>query len=363
MTKLAVAENRPMTNSTDALPESPTNLSRQSLKYLVKRAAREFTKDECTDLAAALTYYSILSVFPALIALLSVIGLVGQSEEQTVEAITDVLTDLGAESLVSSLEPTLMSLASAGGTASVTFAVGLVLALWSASGYVGSFGRAMNRIYEVREGRPIWKLRPWLLLVTVVTIVLAAAICLALVLTGSVAGAIGEALGVGETAVQVWDIAKWPFLLLAVITLVSILYYATPNVRQPSFKWISPGAILAVLVWLVASAGFGFYVSTFGSYEKSYGALAGIIVFLLWLWLTNLALLLGAELNAEVARVRQLQAGIRAEQTLQLEPRDTRNIEKSGEQLDAVVEQGRELRRSHSKSRDTDHNEEPTDAD
>jgi membrane protein len=256
-----------------------------------------------------------------------------------------------------------MSLASAGGTASVTFAVGLVLALWSASGYVGSFGRAMNRIYEVREGRPIWKLRPWLLLVTVVTIVLAAAICLALVLTGSVAGAIGEALGVGETAVMVWDLAKWPFLLLAVITLISILYYATPNVRQPSFKWISPGAVLAVLVWLVASAGFGFYVSTFGSYEKSYGALAGIIVFLLWLWLTNLALLLGAELNAEVARVRQLQAGIRAEQTLQLEPRDTRNIEKSGEQLDAVVEQGRELRRSHSKRRNTDHDEEPTDAD
>jgi membrane protein len=333
------------------LAESPTDLTGRSWRYLLRRAVSEFSKDECTDLAAALTYYAILALFPGLIALLALVGLGGQQQSRdTVEAIMDVLSDLGAGSLIEDLDPTLVSLANASGTAGIAFASGLALALWSASGYVGSFGRAMNRVYEIKEGRPIWKLRPWLLLVTFLTVMLAALVCLALVLTGPVALAVGDAAGIGSSSVTIWNIAKWPFLLLAVITLVSVLYYATPNVRQPPFRWISPGAVLAVLAWLLASAGFGFYVSNFGSYNKSYGALAGVVVFLLWLWLTNLALLLGAELNVEVERARELQAGLPAERKIQLEPRDVRNIERSSDKLDEVVSEGRELRRAHSKS-------------
>lgn len=333
------------------LAESPTDLTGRSWRYLLRRAVSEFSKDECTDLAAALTYYAILALFPGLIALLALVGLGGQQQSRdTVEAIMDVLSDLGVGSLVEDLEPTLVSLANASGTAGIAFVSGLALALWSASGYVGSFGRAMNRVYEIKEGRPIWKLRPWLLLVTFLTVMLAALVCLALVLTGPVALAVGDAAGIGSSSVTIWNLAKWPFLLLAVITLVSVLYYATPNVRQPPFRWISPGAVLAVLVWLLASAGFGFYVSNFGSYNKSYGALAGVVVFLLWLWLTNLALLLGAELNVEVERARELQAGLPAEHKIQLEPRDLRNIEKSADRLDEVVAEGRELRRAHSNS-------------
>ena len=187
----------------------------------------------------------------------------------------------------------------------------------------------MNRIYEIDEGRPIWKLRPAMLLLTVVLVVLAAAVLLALVLTGPVAESVGDAIGLGSTAVLVWQIAKWPVLLAVVILIVALLYYATPNVKQPKFRWVSVGAVLAIVVWILVSAAFGFYVANFSSYDKTYGALGGVIVFLLWLWLTNLALLFGAELDAELERGRELQSGLAAEETLQLPPRDTRNIEKN----------------------------------
>ena len=221
---------------------------------------------------------------------------------------------------------------------------GLAGAVWSASGYVGAFGRAMNKIYEVDEGRPFWKLRPLNLAITVVTVLLAAVVLLGLVVTGPFAEELGDTLGLGDTTVTVWNIVKWPIMLLVVVFVVAVLYYATPNVKQPKFRWISVGAGLAIVVWILASAAFGLYVANFGSYNKTYGSLAGVIILLLWIWLTNLALLFGAEVDAEIERSRQLQAGIEAEESIQLPPRDTRRSEKEAAKLEAQIDQGRQLR-------------------
>ena len=324
-------------------PDSPTDLTKPSWMYVARKTAREFSDDQCTDLAAALTYYAVLALFPAAIALLSLVGLVGQGQK-TVETLLDVLRDVGAGSAAATLAPTLESLAAAEQAAGLAFVVGLAGALWSASGYVGSFGRAMNRIYEIREGRPFWKLRPWMILVTLVALLLVAAVALALVLTGPAAEAVGNVVGLGSTAVLVWNVAKWPVILLSVVLVVAILYYATPNVQQPRFRWVSVGAVLAIVVWIVASAAFGFYVSAFSSYNKTYGALAGVVVFLLWLWITNLALLFGAELDAELERGRELQAGLPAEEVIQLPARDTRNIEKAERKEREDIERGKEIR-------------------
>ena len=326
-------------------PDSPTDLSKRSWFYVLRKTAREFSKDQCTDLAAALTYYAVLAIFPAAIALMSLVGLVGQGTE-SVDTVLQILRDVGAGSVADTLEPTLTELSESSG-AGLALVLGLAGALWSASGYVGAFGRAMNRMYEIREGRPIWKLRPAMLLLTLVVVVLAAATLLGLVVSGPVAQAIGDAIGLGSTAVTVWDIAKWPVILGVVVLIVALLYWGTPNVRQPKFRWISVGATLAIVVWAVASALFGLYVATFSSYDSTYGSLAGGIVFLLWLWITNLALLFGAELDSELERGRELEAGIAAEETIQLEPRDTRNIEKADAKERKDVDKGRKIRLSH----------------
>ncbi|GAA1916217.1 YihY/virulence factor BrkB family protein [Nocardioides lentus] len=338
------AGDAPPAAEDDAKPDSPTDLTRPGWTNVVRRVAREFSKDQCTDLAAALTYYAVLALFPAMIALLSLVSLAGQGQ-QTVDTITQILRQVGAGSVADTLEPTLLELSSSQG-GGIALVVGLATALFSASGYVGSFGRAMNRVYEVREGRPVWKLRPAMILVTLVAVVLAALVLLALVLTGPAAEAVGDAVGLGSTAVTVWSIAKWPVLLVVVMVIVAILYWATPNVQQPAFRWISVGAGFAIVVWVLASAAFGFYVANFGSYNATYGALAGVIVFLLWLWITNLALLFGAELDAELERGRELQAGIAAERTLQLPARDTRASDKADAKEEKDVERGRALRRS-----------------
>jgi membrane protein len=336
----------------DRKPDSPDDLTKQSWFYVVRKTAREFSKDQCTDLAAALTYYAVLSVFPAAIALMSLVGVVGDGP-RTVDTLLGILRDVGASSAADVLGPTLDELSRSPSTG-VALVVGLLLALWSASGYVTSFGRAMNRIYEVGEGRPIWKLRPIMLVLTLVVIVLVALVALALVVTGPAADAVGNALGIGSTVVLVWDILKWPVILGVVVMIVALLYYATPNVQQPKFRWISVGAGLAILVWVLASAAFGFYVANFSSYNETYGSLAGVIVFLLWLWLTNLALLFGAELDAELERTRELQAGIPAEDTIQLPPRDDRNIEKARAKQADDVARGRRLRRTRGSSQDPD---------
>ena len=323
-------------------PDSPTDLDKPSWKYIGRKAVREFSDDQCTDLAAALTYYAVLSIFPALLALVSVLGLVGQAE-QSVKTVIEVLRPLVTRSTLDYVEPVVTDLAQSTG-AGFTLVIGLAAALWSASGYVGAFSRAMNRIYEIREGRPFWKLRPIMLVITLVAVLLCAVALLILILSGPVAESIGRSIGLESTTVMIWQYAKWPVLLLVMVMVVALLYFATPNIKQPKFRWISVGAAFAIGVWLVASLLFALYVANFSNYNKTYGSLGGVIVGLLWLWITNLALLLGAEIDSEMERGRELQAGMPAEKHLQLPARDTRNIEKAEQKEAEDIERGRELR-------------------
>jgi membrane protein len=323
-------------------PDSLGDVKKRSWLYVVKKTMREFSQDQCADLAAALTYYGVLALFPAVIALVSLLGVFGQGQKTT-DALLEIIDQVGPSSAVDSLRPTIEQLSSSQG-AGIALVLGLLGALWSASGYVGAFSRAMNRVYDIGEGRPIWKLRPMMLIVTLLAIVLIAVAAVILVVTGPVSSAVGDQIGLGSTAVLVWDIAKWPVLLAIVVFIVAVLYYATPNVKQPRFRWISVGAFFAIVVWIVASAAFAFYVATFSSYNKTYGSLAGVVVFLLWLWLTNLALLIGAELDAELERGRQLQAGIAAEETIQLPARDTRKIDKADDKHQSDVDDARAIR-------------------
>ena len=335
---------RARTDVRESAPDSPTDLTKPSWKYVGRKTLREFSDDQCTDLAAALTYYSVLALFPAAIALLSLVGLVGQ-RPTTVDTLLQILRDMGASGAADTVEPTLTQLSQSTG-AGWGLLIGLLVALWSASGYVNAFGRGLNRIYEVREGRPIWKLRPMMLLVTLLTVVLAALVALALVLTGPAAQAVGDAIGIGSTALTIWNIAKWPVMLAVVVVIVALLYYATPNVKQPKFRWISIGALVAIVVWVAASAAFGFYVANFASYDKTYGSLAGVIGFLLWLWITNLALLFGAELDAELERGRELQAGLPAEEVIQLPARDTSKSDRAAAKDREDIARARHLRES-----------------
>ncbi|MGE2713972.1 YihY/virulence factor BrkB family protein [Mycolicibacterium litorale] len=325
-------------------PDSPTDLTKPSALYVLRKTAREFGKDQCTDLAAALTYYAVLSLFPAVLVMVSLLGVFGQGR-RTTDALLDIVNDVAPGSTVETLRPTIEQLVNSP-SAGFALVVGILTALWSASGYVGAFGRAMNRIYEVDEGRPIWKLRPLQLVLTFAALLGAALVAFMLAVSGPVAEAVGNAIGLGDAAVTAWSIGRWPVILLLVIIAVAVLYYVTPNVQQPKFRWISLGAALAILTWILASVIFGIYVSNFSSYNKTYGALAGVIIFLLWLWITNLALLFGAELDAELERGRQLQAGLPAERELQLPPRDTRVIEKKEAAYEEDVKRARALRRS-----------------
>ncbi len=323
-------------------PDSPADIPKRGWKFTAKSAFAEFQRDQCTDLAAALTYYSVLSIFPAILALVSLLGLFGQGESTTA-ALLDIVNQLGQGKVAEQLQGPIDQIVNARG-AGLALVVGLAGAIWSASGYVGAFGRSMNRVYQVDEGRPIWKLRPVVLLITIGLVIMAALVLVGLVISGPLAEALGDAVGLGDLSVTVWGIVKWPVMLGIVIVMVAVLYYATPNVRQPKFRWVSVGAAVAILIWVLASVAFGFYVSNFSSYNKTYGSLAGVIVFLLWLWITNLALLFGAEIDAELERARQLQAGIEAEETVQLPPRDTRNSEKAEEKLERKIAEGRQLR-------------------
>ena len=328
-------------------PDAPTDLTKRSWMYVLRKTYREFSEDQCTDLAAALTYYAVLSIFPAAIALLSVLGVVGQADK-SVDTVLDVLDPLVSSDVLGNIEPTLTSLAQ-NQSAGWLLVLGLLGALWTASGYVGAFGRALNRIYEIAEGRPVWKLRPVQLLITLVSILLLAAALMILAISGPLAESIGDVLGVGGTVLTIWSIAKWPVLALIAIVIIALLYYSTPNVKQPKVRWMSVGAAAALLVWVIASVAFSFYVSNFASYNKTYGSLAGVIIGLLFLWITNLALLFGAELDSELERGRQLQAGMPAEEELQLPARDTRNIEKAQKQEEKDIAMGRRIREESGK--------------
>jgi len=304
-------------------PDDPTDLSGRSWFAVLKRTIKEFQRDNLTDWAAALTYYGVLAIFPAIIALISIIGLIGPSATQP---ILDNLKTLAPGPANDILSGAVKQVAGSRGGASVAFFVGIAAAIWSASGYVGAFARASNAIYEVPEGRPFWKLRPIQLVVTTVMILLLAASAIAVVVTGPVAKQLGDVVGAGSSAVTAWDIAKWPVIALVVSLMFSVLYFAAPNVKQPGFKWITVGGVVALVVLLVASALFALYVANFSSYNKTYGALGGVIAFLVWLWVANISVLLGAELNAELERGRQLESGIDADPDMKPELRDDRKI-------------------------------------
>jgi len=296
-------------------------LDRAGWRAVLRRTFDGFRSDQVTDLAAGLTYYGVLALFPALIALVSIVGLVGDPESTT-RTLTDIVSDLGPQTAADTFNGPIESLTSDRGTAGALFVAGLLGALYSASGYVGAFMRASNRIYGVEEGRPFWKLRPLQIAVTLAMVLLVALVVVALVLSGPVAESVGRAIGLTDTAVAIYGLAKWPVLVAVVLTMLAFLYYVSPNVRLPGFRWITPGSLLAVVLWIVASIGFAFYVSNFGSYDKTYGTLGGVVTFLVWVWLTNIAVLLGVELNTELERTREEDAGLPgAEEGIQLPPR------------------------------------------
>jgi membrane protein len=306
-------------------PDQPTELGGRGWWHALKRSAKEFKEDNLTDWAAALTYYGVLAIFPALIVLVSILGLVGESATQPlIDNLGAVAPGPAKEIFTNAIE----NLQGDRGAAGVLFIVGILGALWSASGYVAAFMRASNAIYDMPEGRPIWKTLPVRVGLTVVLLALLSITTIAVVLTGGLAQRVGDVIGLGDTAVTVWNIAKWPVLLLVVSFMFALLYWAAPNVKQPGFRWVSPGGILAVVGWLIASAAFAFYVGNFGSYNKTYGALGGVVVFLVWLWISNIVILLGAEFNAELERERAIERGMRPEDREPFaEPRDTRKMD------------------------------------
>jgi membrane protein len=297
----------PVQPTADRGPDKPSELGRRSWWEVLKRTVKEYRADDLSDWAAALTYYAILSLFPALLVLVSGLRLFGQS---TVRTVTDNLAVVAPGAVRSILTGAVDNIEKgASSTAGILVVVSVLGALWSASGYVAAFMRASNAIYDVPEGRPIWKKLPVRLGVTIVTGVLVSASVLAVVFTGRLAEQFGRLIGLGHQAVVVWNIVKWPVLALLISLVFAILYWAAPNARQGGFRWVSPGGLLAVVIWLLGSAGFALYVAHFSSYNKTYGSIAAIIIFLVWLYLTNTAVLLGAELNAELERERAVEAG------------------------------------------------------
>ncbi|MEU8406280.1 YihY/virulence factor BrkB family protein [Micromonospora sp. NPDC048842] len=318
----------------DAGPDSPTDLPGSGWKAAMRRTITEFQDDSLTDWAAALTYYGVLSIFPGVLVLISLLGLLGES---ATEGVKDTVNQaVPNDSIQKIIEGAIDTADRNGGLASIAAIIGLVAAFWSASGYIGAFMRASNTIYDVPEGRPIWKTLPIRLGVTAVIGVLLLASAVIVVFTGRLAESVGDVIGLGSTAVAVWDIAKWPVLLILVSLMFAILYWASPNARHGGFRWVSPGGVLAVVIWLVISGLFAFYVSNFSSYDKTYGTLAGVIIFLVWLWLSNIAILLGAEFDAELERGRAISAGHAVDDEPYVELRDDRKLKKKHNQRGSV---------------------------
>jgi membrane protein len=304
--------------------DGPTDLSKRSWWAVLKRTVKEFGRDKLTDWAAALTYYSVMSIFPLIVVLTSLLGLLGPSGSK---ALTDNVRQMAPGPARDLLLKAIDELQNASSLAGPFAIAGLVIALWTASSYIGAFIRAANAIYDVEEGRSLPKTILLQLGLTLAIVILLAVSALGVVATGSLAEKVGQMVGIGPTGVLIWDIAKWPVIAVLISLALALLYWASPNVRHPGFRWLTPGSVLALLLWVAASAGFAFYVANFASYNKTYGSLAGIVIFLIWLWITNLAVLLGAELDAEIARGKQIAEGQPADQEPYLEPRDTRAME------------------------------------
>jgi membrane protein len=307
--------------STNGELRSPTSLPRGSWTGTLKRTVLGFKDNKLQHWAAALTYYAVLSIFPALLVMVSLVGLLANPERVT-RVLTDTVSELGPSTAAQTFQGPIESITSNRGAAGVLFVVGIAAALWSASGYVSAFADASNSIYEVGEGRPFWKLKPIQLAITFVLIMLAAFVALALVLSGPIVGALGSALGIGDTVLTAWQFAKWPAMIVLVLLIFGVLYYTGPNARLSGVRWVTAGALLALVAWVVASVAFAVYVANFSSYDKTYGTLGGVVVFLLWMWITNMAILLGAQLNAETERAQQLHRGVPIEETLTVEERE-----------------------------------------
>ncbi|WP_250036046.1 YihY/virulence factor BrkB family protein [Paractinoplanes maris] len=315
--------------SPDAGPDSPTELKGKGLMAAVKRTFKQFSEDNVSDWAAALTYYGVLSIFPGALVLVSILGLLSDNGQQTVQ---DTVGEIANNQQIEELVNTVLSQVKDTGTAGFAAIIGLVLAFWSASGYVAAFMRASNAVYDVPEGRPIWKTLPIRVGVTAVIGIMLILSAVIVVFTGDLARVVGEQIGLGGVAVTVWSIAKWPVLILLVSLMFAILYWASPNAKTGGFRWVSPGGIFAVVLWLVASGAFAIYLANFANYSKTYGTLGGVIAFLVWLWISNIAILLGAELDAELERGRAIAAGHDPSDEPFLELRDDRKLKKGSEQ-------------------------------
>lgn len=328
----------------DATAASSRRLTGTTWKYSLKRTLAEFGRDQCTDMAAALTYYTVLSIFPALIALVSILGLIGEADRVTGFFVTmvDDMTD-GDPDVMATVDDVVGNITGVGG-AGLGLAVGILLAIWTASNYVNAFSRAMNRIWEVEEGRSFLKLRPVIYAVTVVLILLVAAAGVMLVVSGPIARSLGNTIGLGETAVTVWNWVTPVVLILVAAAGIGLLYFATPNIRQPWSRWASAGALITIIVMIITTVGVAIYVMNFANYDATYGALASVIIFLFWVYLMNTVLLLGAELDAELERGRQLQSGIEAERTIMRPPRQSAGAEKKNAAYEKLVAAGSALR-------------------
>lgn len=325
-----------------AVPQRPASLPARGWRTVLGRSLQKYRRGGLPDQAAALTYYGILAIFPGLLALVSITGLLGRSTTRAFLDNTHRFLPGGVNSFV---HAAVTNVEGRAGAASLAAIVGIVLALWSASGYVAAFMRAANAIYGVGEGRPIWRTAPVRLGVTLTLAVMVVASSVIVVVTGPVADEAGRALGIGDAAVTVWGIAKWPVLVFFVCLMLALLYWATPNVRQPGVRWILPGAALAVVIWLVASGLFALYLGFASSYNRTYGALAGVIIFLVWLWISNTAVLLGVTFNAEMQRARLVQAGLPENIAPFLDVRDTRKLDEPERQRVAEARRQRPMYR------------------
>jgi len=311
----------------DAGPAGPSGLKRKGILAALRRTLTQFSTDNISDWAAALTYYAVLSIFPGALVLVAIVGLLGADGKQTVQG---TVHQIVSNDQMQKLVDTVLNQVKDSGTAGLAAIVGVVLAFWSASGYVAAFMRASNAVYDVPEGRPLWKTLPIRVGVTAVIGVMLIVSAFIVVFTGSVARVVGEKIGLGPVAVTVWGIAKWPVLLILVSLMFAILYWASPNARTGGFRWITPGGVFAVVLWLIASVAFAVYLATFANYSKTYGTLGGVIAFLVWLWISNIAILLGAELDAELERGRAIAAGHPADAEPFLQLRDDRKLRKGG---------------------------------
>lgn len=299
--------------------KGPTDLPKRSWWQVLKRAVRGFQRDRLDDWAAALTYYSVLSLFPGIIVLTALLGLLGP---ESTKALTDNIEQMAPGPARELVLNAVGELKDANYLAGPFAIISVVVALWTASRYIGAFIRSANAIYGVEEGRSLFKTIPLRVGITLAIVVLLVVCAMGVVLTGGVADRAGQLLGIGSTFVLIWDIAKWPVIAILISLAFALLYWAAPNVRHPGFRWLTPGSAVAVLLWVLASVGFSVYVANFGSYNKTYGSLAGIVVFLIWLWLSNLAVLFGAELDAELARGKQIEQGQPEDKEPVLPPRD-----------------------------------------